>query len=265
MNTFIEYRNSYFYVDNQGNVSKTGMVTEPKIAPDGSPVILIEHQFIPVAQMVAEAFIRGYSEFKHEIRHVDGDITNNKVENLEICPKVKKDYARPALLFNQKDLDILKLANRYEVLKNGRVIREDGKLIKSHSTTGGYLTVKLAGRQRLVHRLVAEKHIPNPNGLPYVHFIDGNRANCDASNLEWSANKAYRENTTPPRDKKSHGPRPVVHDATGVTYTSATEAAKEHGIHPATVFNYCNRTGARDRKGALYSPPKFTWLDEWEF
>lgn len=37
----------------------------------------------------------------------------------------------------------------------------------------------------LVHRVVAEAFIPNPNGLPEVHHKDGNKHNCKLDNLEW--------------------------------------------------------------------------------
>ena len=41
------------------------------------------------------------------------------------------------------------------------------------------------GKQRYVHRLVAEAFIDNPKGLPEVNHIDSDRSNAAASNLEW--------------------------------------------------------------------------------
>ena len=39
-----------------------------------------------------------------------------------------------------------------------------------------------------VHRLIAETLIPNPNNLPMVNHIDGNKLNNNSSNLEWCDN-----------------------------------------------------------------------------
>lgn len=53
----------------------------------------------------------------------------------------------------------------------------------------GYATVILrkngVSKVHSIHRLIAEAFIPNPDNLPYINHIDGNKSNNDISNLEW--------------------------------------------------------------------------------
>lgn len=76
-------------------------------------------------------------------------------------------------------------------------ITEDGKVyssvrglreLKTRMNDKGYLDIKLLGKNYRVHRLVAQAFIPNPNSLPQVNHIDGDKLNNYASNLEWCDN-----------------------------------------------------------------------------
>lgn len=71
------------------------------------------------------------------------------------------------------------------VYRNGTVIGKSGKPLKTSITNSGYLR---AGKY-LVHRLLAETYIPNPNNYKYVNHIDGDRLNNDLDNLEWCTQK----------------------------------------------------------------------------
>lgn len=56
----------------------------------------------------------------------------------------------------------------------------------------GYIDVHLSkngkSKHLVVHRLVAKTFIPNPNNLPQINHIDGNKQNNRIDNLEWCNN-----------------------------------------------------------------------------
>ncbi len=90
----------------------------------------------------------------------------------------------------------------------------------------GYLTVHVHGKNRLLHILVAETFIPNPENKPLVNHDDGDKTNCNAWNLFWatySENEyhAYRTGLK----KAHHKGRPVRIIETGEVYPTITECA----------------------------------------
>jgi hypothetical protein len=83
---------------------------------------------------------------------------------------------------------------RYEVTERGEVFSLVGwrepRQLKPATLKGGHLIVQLRDKDgqawgRLVHRLVAEAFIPNPEGHPAVLHRDGNPRNNAAPNLYW--------------------------------------------------------------------------------
>ena len=77
--------------------------------------------------------------------------------------------------------------NKYKVSNLGNVFSKKTNIImKQNTTKKGYKRVQLSnGKRYLVHRLVAETFIPNPESKPQVNHIDGNKQNNCVDNLEW--------------------------------------------------------------------------------
>lgn len=81
----------------------------------------------------------------------------------------------------------------YEITIDGKIInKETGHTLKPQPNGKGYLRVSISKKLVFVHRLVAEKYVPNPNNLPQVNHKDGNKLNNHANNLEWVSNQENR-------------------------------------------------------------------------
>lgn len=82
----------------------------------------------------------------------------------------------------------------YMIYEDGRIwSNKSNKFLKPAYTKLGYASVELfndnGSRRLLIHRLVAQAFIPNPNHYPQVNHIDENPKNNNVENLEWCTAK----------------------------------------------------------------------------
>ena len=133
----------------------------------------------------------------------------------------------------------------YEVSDQGRIkslnYNHSGteKILKSGKKRDGYLLVCLYkdGQRKflLVHRLVAESFIPNPNNLETVNHKDEVKTNNAASNIEWMTradNKRYSANKAVQMIDKQTGELLA-------TFPSTNEADRVTGIHQGNISECC--------------------------
>ena len=99
----------------------------------------------------------------------------------------------------------------------------------------GYYWVGLKGsnkKMKKIHRLVAETFIPNPDNLPVVNHIDGNKLNNNVDNLEWCT---YAHNT---RHAVLNG---LLHHNTGEDHHSSKLSNEEvRNVIQLTLDGYTN-------------------------
>jgi len=81
----------------------------------------------------------------------------------------------------------------YEITREGIIInKHNGHIRKPYPNTKGYLRVQINKKKLFIHKLVAEKYIPNPENKPQVNHKDGNKLNNCVDNLEWVTNQENR-------------------------------------------------------------------------
>ena len=90
----------------------------------------------------------------------------------------------------------------YNITEQGEIInKHNNRKLKPQLNGKGYLRVIIGHKRYFVHRLVAQKYIPNPENKLQVNHKDGNKLNNHASNLEWVTNQ---ENRNHAMDKGLH-------------------------------------------------------------
>lgn len=139
---------------------------------------------------------------------------------------------------------------RYDKQGNAYKVRVPARCLVKKDNSNGYYRVCLSRdnrvRRLLVHRLVAMAFVENPDDLPVIDHIDGDRHNNDASNLRWCTqgdNLRYsyqngRETVIVREDLKKRQvhavSRPVVR-SDGEEFSSVVAASRALGLSESAV------------------------------
>lgn len=167
--------------------------------------------------------------------------------------------------------DIRQFSGTYQVSNLGRIRSLDrivknghgwkrtrGQILKPYKTMHGYLLIKLwkndCYKHFMVHRLVAEAFIPNPDNLPIINHKDENKSNNHVDNLEWctkSYNALYGSCQVKLRPHKCRKVVAINKNSHEIvkTYNSMQEAMADTKVHSVTISATCR--GIRKSAGGF--------------
>ena len=144
--------------------------------------------------------------------------------------------------------DVLDYEGLYQVSNFGRV-KSNWKILSPADNGNGYKHIVLTKNgiqtDKLVHRLVAEAFLPNPDNLPCVNHKDENKSNNFIENLEWCSHKynlyygnALKKMTKQVRKKCGKKIYKCSLDGTPIMgYKSVRDAAYENNLKPTNICN----------------------------
>lgn len=115
-----------------------------------------------------------------------------------------------------------------------------GRILLNHTSKTGHKTVRIGTKPSLVHRLVAEAFIPNPNNYDVVHHKNHDKSDNRVENLEWMDrgqhimihSKEFNSKRVDQIDKISGE---IIHQ-----WVSSIEAARQLGFSQGAISECCN-------------------------
>lgn len=130
-----------------------------------------------------------------------------------------------------------------------------GKILSPPITKKGYKRVSLSkkgiSKNFMIHRLVAQAFIPNPESKPQVNHLDGNKINNNINNLEWCTNgengkHAWKHGLNKGvtglfKGENNRNAKKIICKTTGEVFGYIRLASKIYGIDRSDISKCCNR------------------------
>lgn len=151
-------------------------------------------------------------------------------------------------------------------IRNVTVRLKKGKPLSKNLKSNGYFTVDLCKdgkvKTTLVHRIVAEAFLPNPDGLRFVNHKDSDRKNNKVTNLEWVTSSENRRHGIDKGYVKFQS-KQIICIETGRIFDRPKRAVEWLNEHYPERINGTLRTAAHNIgeacKGKKHSVYGFTW------
>lgn len=189
---------------------RTGKVLKPSVHKDGLSVpavsLVRDHVYVLDVRYIIACTFLGVDineRPKPKLEYIDGNKFNNAASNIQIrnSDSLEREEWRPIQGF-ETSYAISNFGRVKRLARIDKYIRKDtgteverfvNELIIKNRDGDEYYEVNLfegsKSVYRSVHRLVAQAFIPNPDNLPQVNHINGDKHDNRAENLEWSTSK----------------------------------------------------------------------------
>lgn len=135
----------------------------------------------------------------------------------------------------------------YIISKTGSLYNTKSKRYVSTTIKNGYIRYNVNWTRRLMHQVLADQFIPNPNNYNSIDHKDGNKLNNSLSNLEWcdieeNKNRAYNNGLTAIVKTMVT----FVKDSESFTILGLENASKVFGIKKSTLCTMIKKYGDKD-------------------
>lgn len=132
--------------------------------------------------LVALTFLPNPNNYEH-VMFKDGNSLNVTAYNMAWAQN-------PYTQEDEHKWEVIKGYPMYEICEIGIRNVKSRKLLKVEPRRGAYATTGLLNDDKRqitipVHELMAKQFVPNPNNLPLIKFIDGDKDNFHPNNLVW--------------------------------------------------------------------------------
>ena len=79
-----------------------------------------------------------------------------------------------------------KCSEKYEASTDGHIRNaKTGRVLHEFVGEDGYMRTQFDGKTKLVHRVIANTFLDNPDRLPEVNHMNGDKSDNSVENLEW--------------------------------------------------------------------------------
>lgn len=166
--------------------------------------------------------------------------------------EVWKDIPDYESIYQVSNFGRVKSLDRFVKHPKGGTKKLSGAIMTQHLIGHGYYHIVLSNNGKikgyLVHRLVAQAFIPNPNNLAQINHKDENKLNNHVDNLEWCDHK-YNNNYGTKKERQSEiltnnskllKPVKMLKDGKLITeFISIKEAVQATGVKRQGIYACC--------------------------